>query len=153
MPWRILCNAIQNFSFATWEWQKKVALWMQQCCCFTCDKSKAKPILTLSLKTCQPTAKKWQNARSHAEFLFCTKSDFETGKGCVFNEQNLPVSKTHSLVIKPQEVKFKWSQNGNRPTKSRLRLLLRGHTKQLWGFVVVRWGYRCYFTVKIDQQI
>ena len=36
-----------------------------------------------------------------------TKSDFETGKGCVFNEQNLPMSKTHSLVIKPQEVNFK----------------------------------------------
>ena len=82
-----------------------------------------------------------------------TKSDFETGKGCVFNEQNLPVSKTHSLVIKPQEVNFKWSQNGNRPAKSRLGLLVRGHTKQLLGFVVVRWGYRCYFTVKIDQQI
>ena len=40
-------------------------------------------------------------------FLHGTKSDFETGKGCVFNEQNLPVSKTHSLVIKPQEVNFK----------------------------------------------
>ena len=36
-----------------------------------------------------------------------TISDLETGKGCVFNEQNLPTSKTHTLVIKPQEVNFK----------------------------------------------
>ena len=94
-----------------------------------------------------------QIQRLLCKLLRSTKSDFETGKGCVFNEQNLPVSKTHSLVIKPQEVNFKWSQNGNRPAKSRLILLVRGHTQQLGGFVLVRWGYGFYFTVKIDCQV
>ena len=56
---------------------------------------------SVSMQICQ------SDEKSVKKFLICTKSDFETGKGCVFNEQNLPVSKTHSLVIKPQEVNFK----------------------------------------------
>ena len=31
-----------------------------------------------------------------------TKSDFETGKDCVFNKQKTSMSKTHTLVLKPQ---------------------------------------------------
>ena len=63
----------------------------------------------ITMETAKQTKdSKWQaHKREIVLFAHIPKSDFETGKGCVFNEQNLPVSKTHSLVIKPQEVNFK----------------------------------------------